>query len=409
MHACRWSVFFCLLGLTLVIPAYFIPAMLVASAVDGSRWMSVWTGIATFWERGHYFLAGLIFCFSLVFPLVKLSLCLLCASGEKFLSPRFRHRILQMTEWTAKYSMLDVLVIAMLVLLVKVDEFILMLPCAGLYLFSAAVLCSVVASGFLKQAVNRDRARSDSERVTESAERPPRRARFIYLPWVIAGVAMTGCGLVLLLANLGGRTNQVVLSNLTKRAIPRTMEKLIGLREIAKEDHKFWSKDTLKRVVEAFQAATTDSGLSKVECFLVVTSIEGKRISTNPQPFPLDDPKLMLLFDLPEEMKLSTIASVELRSRAEYVGFVPAEVLEERVAVANDPFRASTPDWYGRIFKFRWNGPPNHEFTAGCVLASLGLICFYWAASGLICGGNHVSTIGRGSVGTSGNLDQIQQ
>ena len=79
MHKARWSVFFALLGLTALIPAYFVPSMLVANAVDGSRWLSIWTGITTFWQRGHYFLALIIFCFSLVFPLVKLGLCLLCA------------------------------------------------------------------------------------------------------------------------------------------------------------------------------------------------------------------------------------------------------------------------------------------------------------------------------------------
>ena len=89
MHPTRWSALLRSLGTHCGHPAYFIPAMLVANAVDGSRWLSVWSGIATFWQRGHYFLAGIIFCFSLVFPLVKLSLCLICATGAGWLPLKF--------------------------------------------------------------------------------------------------------------------------------------------------------------------------------------------------------------------------------------------------------------------------------------------------------------------------------
>ena len=192
MHKTRWSVFFGLLGLTALIPAYFIPSMLVANAVDGSRWLSIWTGITTFWERQHYFLAGIIFCFSLVFPLVKLGLCLTCASGAKWLSLKWRRRVLQFTEWTGKYSMLDVFVIAMLILLVKVDEFILMLPSLGLYLFSFAVFCSVICSGLLQSAFKQEMARPES-----AVENQPTRRRWIYLPWIVAGAALTVGGLAL--------------------------------------------------------------------------------------------------------------------------------------------------------------------------------------------------------------------
>ena len=52
---------------------------------------------------------------ALVFPLLKLAVSLLCASGTSWL-PRGKRRLLvYIASWTAKYSMLDVLVIAMLV------------------------------------------------------------------------------------------------------------------------------------------------------------------------------------------------------------------------------------------------------------------------------------------------------
>jgi paraquat-inducible protein A len=386
MHSARWSVFFALLGITALIPAYFVPAMLVANAVDGSQWFSVWTGISTFWSKGHYFLAGLIFCFSMIFPMVKLGLCLLCAAGGKWLPSKVRKTVIHITEWTAKYSMLDVFVIALLVLLVKVDEYVLILPSMGVYLFSFAVFCSVLASGFLNGAIKRGELPAEISR-----------RRGLYLPWAITGIAVTAAGLSMMFANLGGKVDSVVVTNLTKRAVPRTMEKLMGLKEIGKEEHKFWSKDTWKRLVETFQAATTDVGWNDAQASLIITSRTGKAVETERQKISFDDPKLTLHFKLPETLALSEIQTVELKSHAEYAGLVPAESTEELLAAGNDPFRTWTPEWYGRVFKFQWSGPSNPEFTAGIVLTSLGLIAFYWAGSGLLCGGK-IGVRGGGAI-----------
>lgn len=376
MHSARWSVFFALLGVTALIPAYFVPAMLVANAVDGSRWFSVWTGISTFWQRGHYFLAGLIFCFSMIFPLVKLGLCLLCAAGGKWLPTKLRHRVIHITEWTAKYSMLDVFVIALLVLLVKVDEYVLILPSMGVYLFSFAVFSSVLASGFLNGAIKRGELPAEISR-----------RRSFFLPWVVAGAAIAVAGISLTFSNLGGQVDSVTLTNLTRRPIPRTMEKLMGLKELGKEEHQFWSKDTWKRIVETFQAATTDVGWNDAKASLVITTSNGQQTITERQPIKFDDPNLTLQFKLPQSLPLADIRVVEVKSHAEYAGFVPAESTEELLAAGNDPFRTWTPDWYGRVFKFQWAGPANPQFTGGLTLTCFGLVVFYWAGSGLLCGG----------------------
>ena len=135
----RWSAFCCLSGLALFVPALFLPAMLVANAIDGPRWYSLWSGVRELYRSGETFLAGLIACFSLAFPLLKFALGLLCTAGRRWLPPAWRRAIVALTAWSAKYSMLDVLVIAMLVLLVKVNEYVRILPSIGLYLFSGAV------------------------------------------------------------------------------------------------------------------------------------------------------------------------------------------------------------------------------------------------------------------------------
>jgi uncharacterized paraquat-inducible protein A len=82
----------------LLVPAVFVPAMLVANAIDGPRWYSIWSGIREFYRSGEYFLAGLIFCFSLIFPGRTLDLAassreqrdLLVSGFEPMMTPSFR-------------------------------------------------------------------------------------------------------------------------------------------------------------------------------------------------------------------------------------------------------------------------------------------------------------------------------
>src|SRR5262245_56966405 len=90
VHWNRWSVFLSFTGLAVLIPSFIVPAMLVANALEGPRLFSVWTGIRELWRTDHEFLAGLILVFSVIFPLLKLLISLLCASGPAFLSRRAR-------------------------------------------------------------------------------------------------------------------------------------------------------------------------------------------------------------------------------------------------------------------------------------------------------------------------------
>src|SRR4029079_15982202 len=145
IHSHRWSVFFSLTGLAVIIPSLFIPATPVANALEGPRLFSVWTGIKELWKTDHEFLAGLIFVFSVTFPLLKFVISLICASGTAWLSRRKRGILVFLASWTAKYSMLDVLVIAMRVMRVKVGDYVRCMACRGIYLFCFAIVCSAIA------------------------------------------------------------------------------------------------------------------------------------------------------------------------------------------------------------------------------------------------------------------------
>ena len=123
--------------------------------------------------------------------------------------------------------MLDVFVIAMLILLVKVDEFILMLPSLGLYLFTFAVLCSAISSALLKRTF----PHSDAEIASITPTPVGGRARLWFVPWLVAGAAVGIAGLTVTLSNLGGKVDHVQLTNLTKRPHPAHDGEITGLEK----------------------------------------------------------------------------------------------------------------------------------------------------------------------------------
>lgn len=375
----RWSAVWAMAGLVALGPAYFVPAMLVANALDGPRWYSVWGGIREFYGTGNHFLAGLIFVFSMVFPLVKLVLCLLCAGGQHWLPRGLRMRIVQVTSWSAKYSMLDVLVIAMAIMLVKVGEYVRIMPSMGLYLFSFAVLCSAVSGWLLERSL-----------VREEAGRLPRRPGWrVALLLLVPGVALAWWGGMRVLKERGGEVRTVLLTKLTQRGeMKRSVEKTLALKELMKEEHRLFSRDTVKRMLEFGQAVSTDAGWKDAEVYVVVERRSGGVVeSGRVTGMDFDAREVTVEFPLPEAVVWGEVAAVRLVSNAKYVGLVNVPIEEEHVRAEGDPFRDWTRQWHGRIFSFDLRGPRGEGFVRACVAASAGLLLTLWALSGLLCGG----------------------
>ena len=391
----RWSAFFCLAGLALFIPAVFVPAMLVANAIDGPRWYSVWSGIREFYRSGEYFLAGLIACFSLAFPLLKFLLGFLCASGRHFLSPTRRQAIVTLTSWTAKYSMLDVLVIAMLILLVKVNEYVRILPSLGLYLFSTAILFSALASFALNRALI-----SEKSATVEPPRAYLRRPAWLVLMALALGVALHG--LHRWRQDPGPAVERVTLTRLTHRGeLRRSVEKTLALKELIKEDHDFFSKDTIKRLMEFGQAVTTDAGWKEPEAWVALETTSGQVLtSQHIKPVNLDDRDLRLDFMLPAPILRKDVAALRLVSSIE-VAKIDAPIDEETLRRVDDPFRDYTGTWHGRIFSFHLEGPPSPQLRPILVQTGAGALVALWCLAGLLTPGRRENHHGRGVTVTS--------
>ena len=218
-HWNRWSVCFALTGLAALVPSFVLPAMLVANALEGPRLFSVITGIRELWRNEHQFLAGLILVFSVCFPIIKLLISLLCASGATWMSRRARVVLVWLASWTAKYSMLDVLVVAVLVMTVKVGDYVHVEANQGIYLFCFAIVCSAIAGALLEMALRRE----------HRAPAVTWRRWKLHALLVLAGGTLAWGGWQRSRVESGGMVEKIHMQRLTKRgALKRSIESTLA-------------------------------------------------------------------------------------------------------------------------------------------------------------------------------------
>ncbi len=102
-------------------------------------------GIAALWRDGEGLLAGVLFVFSVCFPYAKLVTILAATNRHLPMAWHVRRRLHKLSVATGKYSLLDVLVVAVMILLVKFDDVADVSARTGTMLFCVAVLLSMAA------------------------------------------------------------------------------------------------------------------------------------------------------------------------------------------------------------------------------------------------------------------------
>lgn len=126
-----------------------LPVMRVEKLVFWKDDYSIVTGAMSLWRDGHRFLSCVIVLFSIVFPIVKL-LALLGLWLAPMKDER-RAAVLRVVDALGKWSMLDVFVVAMMVVLMSSKATLDATPRAGLYVFAGAVAASMVMTVAVKQ------------------------------------------------------------------------------------------------------------------------------------------------------------------------------------------------------------------------------------------------------------------
>lgn len=138
-----------LLGLTL-------PLMDAQAGVLWTRWessYSVWAGVVALWDQHEQLLAIVVFFFSMIFPVLKLGA--LTAIWYVRLAEEQRTLLLHWLEALGKWSMLDVFVVAILIVLVKLGPLADVRPRSGIYFFCAAILASMLSSMYIDRLARR--------------------------------------------------------------------------------------------------------------------------------------------------------------------------------------------------------------------------------------------------------------
>jgi paraquat-inducible protein A len=117
------------------------------SQLGEERIFSLLGGIKELFDRDHILLASILLIFSVIFPYAKLIALLIATSRLTRLSDRARHRLHKIAQLTGRYSLLDILVVAIIIVVVKFQDIADARALPGTYLFALAVFLSI-ATGF---------------------------------------------------------------------------------------------------------------------------------------------------------------------------------------------------------------------------------------------------------------------
>jgi paraquat-inducible protein A len=122
----------------------FLPFMRMTT-LGQERVFSLVGGIAQLYREGHLVIATVLFLFSVIFPFAKLTALLLATSRLAPLSMRVRKLLHKAADLTGKYSLLDVVVVAMLIVMIKFRGVAQVTAESGVVWFCAGVVLSIVA------------------------------------------------------------------------------------------------------------------------------------------------------------------------------------------------------------------------------------------------------------------------
>ena len=114
---------------------------------------SVWAGIMALYHQNELVLAAIVLCFSMIFPVLKL--LALTTVWCVPLPETQRTRLLGWLDVLGKWSMLDVFIVAILIVLVKLGPMAHVEPRAGVYVFTAAIVASMLTTTYVDRLARR--------------------------------------------------------------------------------------------------------------------------------------------------------------------------------------------------------------------------------------------------------------
>lgn len=135
------------LGALILLPPALLLDMVQIERLGHSHSSSILGAILDLLHHGQMPLGVLLLICSVVFPLAKLIGLLALTSGWiQNWAAHHRKTVWQWIEWTGRFGMVDVLLVAALVAFVKLGDLVTVNVGPGLYLFAASVLMNLLAA-----------------------------------------------------------------------------------------------------------------------------------------------------------------------------------------------------------------------------------------------------------------------
>ena len=133
-------------GIILYIPANLYPIMTFVY-MGQSQTNTIWSGVQVLYSSGMWPIATLVFCASLVIPLLKLlGLLYLCISLKWGWRRQDRTQLYQIIEVVGKWAMLDVFLLSIMVAVVKLGQIATVIPGIGSLAFASVVVLTLFAT-----------------------------------------------------------------------------------------------------------------------------------------------------------------------------------------------------------------------------------------------------------------------
>ena len=134
-----------LAALVLFPPAVLLPVMRVEQ-LGHAHETGILRGAAALITDGHGWLGLIVLLCSVVVPVLKLSGLFVLTTTKIRTTPATRAFVWRMVERTGRWGMLDVLLVAAVVAMVKIGDLVAIEPGVGAFVFASVVVLSLLAS-----------------------------------------------------------------------------------------------------------------------------------------------------------------------------------------------------------------------------------------------------------------------
>ncbi len=139
--------FFIILATVFFALGIILPVIRFTTVYVWTNEHSIATILYALYRNEEYFLCGVLFAFSIFFPFLKLFYLLTLVTSPD-LSPEFRSRSISTMEWLGRYSMTDVMVLALMIFYVNSSGYTEATVLPGVYFFAASALITMLAYGW---------------------------------------------------------------------------------------------------------------------------------------------------------------------------------------------------------------------------------------------------------------------